>query len=260
MREEPNGEAAWFLTFSLRYQGRLREALAVAHAMAAKEPGGGGVTPGAVVRATVLFDMGRNREAGEAFAAIAHGAQPRPELRSLAARDQVWNLTHAATALAAAGDTSAVRQLADSIERLGTLSAYGRDRRLHYYVRGLLLRAQGRLPEAAQAFRRALYSLTDGYTRNSYELARTLLALHRPAEAIAVLQPAFRGSLQASNTYVTHTELHEALAQAFEEHAQPDSAASHYAYVARAWAAADPPLRARGASARARVALLLARR
>ena len=108
------------------------------------------------------------------------------------------------------------------------MSAYGRDQRLHHYVRGLQLRARGQLPAAADEFRRGIFSLTDGYTRNSYELARTLLALGRPTDAIAVLQPAFRGSLQGSNLYITHTELHEVIAQAFEQAGQPDSAAVHY--------------------------------
>ena len=99
-------------------------------------------------------------------------------------------------------------------------------------------------------------SVTDGYTRNSYELARTLLALGRPTDAIAVLQPAFRGSLQGSNLYITHTELHEVIAQAFEQAGQPDSAAVHYRYVVRAWAAADSPFRARREKARTRLAAL----
>jgi hypothetical protein len=66
-----------------------------------------------------------------------------------------------------------------------------------------------------------------------------------------VLAPALRGDLQASNYYVTHAELHEALAEAFEAAGEPDSARVHYAWVANAWRAADPPFRARAARARA---------
>ncbi len=259
MREEPASEAAWYRTFSLRYQGRLREALALARRMP-KEPGVAPPSSGAVAEAIVLADMGRSREAAQAFEGIAAAIGGRPELRARAARDQAWNLTQAATALAAAGDTATVARLAERVRQLGAMSLFGRDPRIHHYVRGLLLRARGKLPEAAAEFRRGIFSLTDGYTRNSYELARTLLALHRPAEAIAVLQPAFRGSMQGSNTYITHTELHELLGQAFEAAGQPDSALAHYEYVARAWAGADPPLRARGDRARARLGALRAGR
>jgi tetratricopeptide (TPR) repeat protein len=263
MREYSANDAPWFLVLSLRYQGRLREALAVARAARPRAPDGARSSDVGLAEAIVLSDMGRSREAAAAFAAIAATPNPtfatpsaRPQLRSRYARDEAWNLTHAATALAMAGDTPAVARLADSIEHVGALSGYGRDPRLHHYVRGLLLRARGQLPEAAEEFRRGLFSLTDGYTRNSYELARTLLALHRPKDAIAVLQPALRGSLEASNTYVTHTELHEALGQTFEAVAQPDSAAVHYAYVVRAWASADAPFRARWERARARLAVI----
>ncbi|HSQ29771.1 MAG TPA: hypothetical protein VLN49_07975 [Gemmatimonadaceae bacterium] len=49
------------------------------------------------------------------------------------------------------------------------------------------------------------------------------------ARAIAVLQPALRGPLDASNLYVTCTELHELLAQAWDAAGARDSAAAHYA-------------------------------
>lgn len=43
----------------------------------------------------------------------------------------------------------------------------------------------GRAREAAERFRRALFSPVTGYTRTNYELARTLLSLGRPEEARA---------------------------------------------------------------------------
>jgi hypothetical protein len=66
------------------------------------------------------------------------------------------------------------------------------------------------------------------------------LALNRADEAIAVLRPALRGGVDGSNTYVTHTVLHEALAQAFEQAGQRDSAVAHYRMVEAAWRNADP--------------------
>jgi len=67
---------------------------------------------------------------------------------------------------------------------------------------------------------------------------------------IDALRPALHGPLDASNFYVTHTELHEMLAHAWETAGNADSAAAHYAYVARAWSKADAPFAARAAAAR----------
>ena len=58
------------------------------------------------------------------------------------------------------------------------------------------------------------------------------------------------GGLEGAGLYITRTELHELLAQLFDANRQPDSAAVHYAVVDRAWASADPPLRARRDAAR----------
>jgi hypothetical protein len=157
----------------------------------------------------------------------------------------VWFLTLAGTVHAAAGDTAVLRRLADSVETLGQTSQFGRDAKLHYFLRGLLFQRQGRPADAADAFRRSLFSLTDGYTRANLMMGRSLLELHRPVEAIAVLRPAIRGGVDGSNTYTSRTELHEALAQAFEQAGQADSARAHYAAVERAWRHADPQLRDR---------------
>jgi len=67
---------------------------------------------------------------------------------------------------------------------------------------------------------------------------------------LAVLQPALRGDIDASNLYVTRTELHELLARSFDELAQRDSAAAHYQAVAKAWERADLLYHARRDSAR----------
>jgi predicted Zn-dependent protease len=149
-----------------------------------------------------------------------------------------------------------VRALADSVERTGAQSSFGRDYRLHHFLHGLLLQQQNRHAEAVTAFQRALFSLTDGYTRINLELARSLVTLRRYREAVAVLQPALRGGVDGSNAYVTHTELHEALAQVFHAAGQRDSAATHYAAVERAWRDADPRFAERYRVARERSALV----
>ena len=170
----------------------------------------------------------------------------------MVARRMAWNLTHSATARAAAGDTAALLRLVDSVQSLGVASGFGRDIRLHHYVRGLMHVARHDDQGAVSEFRQGMLSPNFGYTRTNYELGRALMRLGRPADAVAVLQPALRGSIESSNLYVTHTELHELLAQAWEAANRRDSAATHYRVVASAWKRADPMLQARRAQAEAR--------
>jgi hypothetical protein len=70
---------------------------------------------------------------------------------------------------------------------------------------------------------------------------------------VAVLQPAIRGGVDGSNTYTSRTELHEALARAFELAGLRDSAVAHHRAVAQAWRRADPEYAERHARARAAV-------
>ena len=86
-----------------------------------------------------------------------------------------------------------------------------------------------------------------------------LLSLDRPREAVGTLQPALRGELQASNLYVTRTDLHELLGEASQAAGQPDSAVAHYERVLDAWRNADPPFAARRDSVRARLARITGR-
>lgn len=246
--------ALWYLTISLRYQGRYEEALRVARqyrALADDGEGNGKPPHDALLEAIVLFEAGQPRRSAALFDSLA--AAP-PDLGAAwNARHATWMNTHVATGLHAAGDTAALRRLIPVIREHGSRSSYGRDPRLHHHARGLLLLSRGELREAESAFREAIFSPSFGYTRTNLELGRTLLRLGRHAEAAAVLQPAFRGSLQASNLYVTYTELHEALAEVAEAAGNPGAARAHLRWVANAWAGADPPLRERGLRARARL-------
>lgn len=250
---ESRGDAGWLLGISLRNQGRFREARALAEH---------GVVPGTSTRipgppdptplAIIAFDLGQHRESARIFLERADADRAGTDPLGLKARILTWHLTLAGTGLAAAGDTAIVRQLADSVERIGALSRFGRDGRLHFFLRGLLFQREGRHADAVDAFRRSLFSLTDGYTRTNLEMARSLIALRRSLEAIAILQPALRGGVDGSNTYVTQTELHEALAQAFEQAGRSDSAEAHYSAVERAWRGADPVLHPRYQLARSK--------
>jgi DNA-binding SARP family transcriptional activator/TolB-like protein len=258
---DARGEMPWLLTFVLRGQGRMREAFELAV---------NGVVPGSDVRlqghhdpvmaAITALENGQPRESARRFLALADEERAnRAQRPGLRARGIAWYTALGATALAAAGDTATVRALADSVERTGAQSNIARDYRLHHFLHGLLLQRQNRHDEAVSAFQRALYSLTDGYTRINLELARSLTTLQRYPEAIAVLQPALRGGVDGSNTYLTHTELHEAIAQVFYAAGQHDSAAVHYGAVARAWRRSDPQFAERYRVAQSRSSLVLQR-
>ncbi len=60
-----------------------------------------------------------------------------------------------------------------------------------------------------------------------------------------MLRPAIRGGVDGSNTYVSRTELHEAMAEAFEQAGRRDSAVRHWRAVESAWRHADPQFRDR---------------
>jgi tetratricopeptide (TPR) repeat protein len=227
-------EVDWWTAVILRNEGRPGEALGMGAAQAA-------------VRATLLFESGRYREAA---AMIDDAARQVRAGDSLAwPRRLPWQLVHLATALAAAGDTSRLSAIADSAQRIGAGSFFGRDPLLHHYVRGLLWLARGDTVRAAESFRAAIWSWTDGYTRSNYELAKALLALGRPRDAIYPLQAALRGDLQSSNLYMSRTELHALLARAFAAVGSPDSAAQHRRHADDAWAHAEADLPARRAIA-----------
>lgn len=250
--------AATLLTTSYRNQGRLAEALEAAREFGAMQPPGERMTT-AYLEAQVLFEQGRFREAQllyDSIAAFVGVSDPAPGRR---ARNQTWSLVHVAATAAARGDAVRLRRLVDSTAQLGPQSSLARDGRLHHHLRGLLLLLEGRESDAVVEFRRSLWSLGTGYTRTNLELARLLLREERPADAVAVLAPGLRGPLDASNSYVTLTELHELLAQAHEQAGATDSAVAHYRWVSAAWANADPVFRVRADRAREQ-ARALARR
>jgi predicted Zn-dependent protease len=245
-------EGRWLLLFSLRNQGRLREAMALARDRLI--PGSSspipGVQPEGLTQVTLLMESGQPREAAKGFRTIAANTLSQNLTPGFKARFATWMLTLAGTAAAAAGDTSAVRRLADSAEQIGKGSNWGRDPRLHHFLRGLLLQRDGRHADAVEEFRRAVHSTTDGYTRINLEMARSLLAVGRAPEALQILRSGLRGGVDGSNSYLTHTELREAMAQAFEQAGQRDSAKVYWSAVERAWRRADPQFRDRYQRAR----------
>ena len=215
---ERRSEMLWMLAISLRYQGRLDEALARAIEFRRASPSvdavPGVVATSAIPQAQVLFERGDYAQAAALYDSMATVTAP-PELESFAAKTRVWFLTHAATARAYMGDTASLQWMTDSIRVIGARSYIARDQRLYHYPRGLLLAARGQLEAAAEELRQAIWSPTLGFTRVNYELARIYLRLGRPRDAVTILQPALRGPLDASNYYLARSDLHEQLGLAW---------------------------------------------
>ncbi len=249
--------AQWWLLIALRNAGRPGAAVPLARELA-RDTTGRAYTEGSVAAmplGEVLFEAGRLAEAGQIFATSGfHSPAFRADYPGTAERDRAWALAQLAGVAAAQHDTAALGRLADSVAAHGRASPWGRDRRLASYVRGLRLEASGQLAAAADSLRSAIYSPTDGFTRVNLELARTLLALGRPAEAVPWLRAALRGGLDASNFYVTRGELEDVAGDAFAALGQRDSAVAHYGWVARAWKHAEPPFQARWRAAASYVA------
>jgi tetratricopeptide (TPR) repeat protein len=261
-RLEAGGDAqelSWFLTIAYLQEGRLAKALEAAREyrrLTPVPPGAARVPQEANTEAFVLFEMQRYRESAALFDSVAQWHPP-GLASSWFGRNRAWNLTHEAMALAAAGDTAALVPLIDSVRVNGAMSFFARDQRLHHHVRALLLLARRDDEGAIRELRAARSSPTLGYSRTPYVLASVLLRRGQADEAVRALQPALRGSLQSSNFYLTRTELHELLAQAWDASRLPaarDSAAAHWRAVAHAWVRADATLRPRGVAAAAHVA------
>ena len=254
-------EGQWILAICYRHQGRLNEALELARSYrrGKADPTPRGSAPlSADLEGQVLLELGRFGEAAALFDSISRSSVPFEDSSS-AARNWVWSAAHMATALAAAGDTTRLPVLADSLQRLGQVSGLERDRRLHHYVRGLLFKARGMDDQAVTEFRTALTTINSGYTRIQYELAGALMRLGRPRDAVQPLQTIARSGFEGAALYLTHTDAHERLAQAWEAAGRPDSAASHYQLVAKVWEYADPRFTPRRLEAAGRAMQLLQR-
>jgi hypothetical protein len=244
------GRARWYRGIGYRNQGRLEDALADGRRLRTEvlriHPARVVSTRRAlpieiVLEAQTLVEMGRYRQAAAVFDSISRWVVG-DESASQNSHARAWAMTHALGARIAAGDTVGVAVLIDTVAELGTKSGSQRDRVLHHHLRGLLLAARGDDDAAIAELTRGIYSWSVGYTRTNVALAQALLRRQRPREAVAALQPALRGWVEASNFYLTRTEVHEWLGYAWDAvggAAGRDSAAAHYAHVLRAWSRAD---------------------
>ena len=250
-------EAAFQLATSLRAQGRFNEAL---HALARGREAYAG-TPserlnerGSLLQAgQALFEAGRANEALRAFDSTTKLVDPR-EAASTHDRVRLWALVLRATVHASLGDTVMLRRLADSADAMADASSLQRGRALPTYTRALQLQATGRHDEAALLLRSVVHSPITGLQTFDMLLAQALVAAGRPREAITVLQTLFRGYRSGGGLYLTQTDLHEALAGAWEAAGNADSARVHWAAVAEAWKDADPVLATRVATAKRKAA------
>jgi DNA-binding SARP family transcriptional activator len=250
-------DARWYLLIGLRNQGRLRDARTLNET--GRLPGFAAPqvsmpAPEVINQGLLALERGDARTAAATFVRSWEAPLDGTLAPGQAARYHAWRGALAGMAIAATGDTGAVLRMADTVEYWGKRSVFGRDPKLHHYLRGLVHVARGHDEDAIREFRDAIFSPTLGFTRVNLELGRALLRQHRAGEAVAAVAPALRGEIDASNLYVTRTELHELLAQAFDRAGQPDSAAVHFRAVATAWTNADEIFHARREQARAWVA------
>jgi DNA-binding SARP family transcriptional activator/tetratricopeptide (TPR) repeat protein len=248
-RAVSGAEPHWFRAISLRYQGRPTEALGEVRAYRRANTGIERATPGAadpsaLQEAQVLRELERYRESAALFDSISRFRVEGADASS-SGSSRAWALTHAAGALAAAGDSSRLASLADSIESAGSTSNLARDQRLHHHVRGLLFVARGNDSAAVAEFRRAIFSTTLGYTRTNVEMANALIRLGRYSQAIAILEPALRGSLEAANLYATHTEIRLRLAEAYARSGQPALARRELEWAEKALSRSEPAFKQR---------------
>ncbi len=198
------------------------------------------------VRADCLARIGRLTEARAIFEANGHPPGPGRTMQFTPseARGYAWSHALEADAVMRAGDTATARAFVDSLAIAGPQSYYGRDRVLQHHILGMLLFAQGKLPDAERELRAALW-VAGGWTRTNVELARTQLAEHHPSDAIATLRDAYTAPIDAMGRYVPRSELDWWTARAFEAAGQRDSALVYAGYVRTAWKNADPSVRAR---------------
>ncbi|HWA16139.1 MAG TPA: hypothetical protein VG817_06895, partial [Gemmatimonadales bacterium] len=260
-RTQNLNDALKWESISLRMQGRMRDALVPARQMRANQPRpprADALPYGAIFEAYGWSEVGDYRRSAAMFDSITRGPLV-PTVTAQIARNYVWTQTLRATALAAAGDTALLSQIADSLQYYGPLSGYGRDRRLHHHVRGLLLEARGDLEGAVSEYRQSIFSPPMGYTRTNLLMGRLLLKLNRPREAAWWAEQALHSSFEATNTYVTQTELAELAALAWDAAGEKAKALAHYRTVASNWINAEPQFSARVERAKLRITALSGR-
>jgi tetratricopeptide (TPR) repeat protein len=232
----------------LRERGRLREADHVIVRATSRYPETSSLS---LTRANDLARLGDREGAVRIYETGSHPLPVQPGARSPiaplygdGARAFCWAHALEADAIAATADTARLRALADSIEIVSTRSYYGRDWRLSHHVRGLIAMRAGRYAEAARDFRQAMWG-ANGWTMTNERLAIAELRSGHPHQAIVALRKAYEAPPDAMGRYALRSELDLYMALAFRAAGKPDSSSVYAGYVRRAWAHADPEVRAK---------------
>ena len=227
----------------LRERGELRASNAALDRTEADVPNAGVQT--VLVRGNNLGRLGDYAGAELVYERSAHG--PRIETRfppvGTSSRGFCWHHALLADAIAPSGDTVRLRGLADTLAIGCARSFFGRDRRLHHHVRGLLAMLQGRWIDAEAELQQARWGVAESWTRSNVALAKTEMALDQPRAALAALRDAYASPLDGMGRYQPRSELDLLMAQAFRRAGEADSAMVYEAYVRRAWRNADPELK-----------------
>ena len=228
----------------LRERGELRASNAALDRTEAELPNAGVQT--VLVRGNNLGRLGDYAGAELLYERSAHG--PRLETREFppvgtASRGFCWHHALLADAIAPSGDTVRLRGLADTLAVGCARSFFGRDRRLHHHVRGLLAMLQGRWIDAEAELQQARWGVAESWTRSNVALAKTEMALNQPRAALAALRDAYASPLDGMGRYQPRSELDLLMAQAFRKAGEADSARVYEGYVSRAWRYADPELK-----------------
>jgi tetratricopeptide (TPR) repeat protein len=230
-----------------RERGQLRRAISTLDTFIVRNPGP--EFAAVLVTAHAIGRLGDATEAIRLFERHDHGPALTPVSLSAdptsagqRARGFAWHHALEADAIAAVADTVYLRALADSVERIGAQSYFGRDWRLHHHIRGLIAARGGRHAEAVREFSAARWEV-GGWTRTNVEMARSLLGLVRAGEALAVLRQAYATQLDGMGRYSPRTEIDYWMSRAFTATGARDSATVYSNYVRRAWEDADPEVR-----------------
>ena len=226
-----------------RERGQFRAANATIQRAIAEFPELGSIE---LVRADGLARTGQCGDAIAAIEMVHPGTTTTEPAPGSASRAFAWHHALLADFIARVGECGAkyrLEALADSIERIGRRSYYGRDWTLHHHVRGLIAERSGDLTRAEEELTKAQWRVSDGWSRSTAELAKVQLARGRVREAIQTLRNAYATRPDAMGRYQPRSELDYLMSVAFRRLGQADSARVYAEYTRRAWAEADPEVR-----------------
>jgi DNA-binding SARP family transcriptional activator len=250
--DESNWQGFWIIATSLRYQARWRELDVLtrrrfATASAADRVGVNGRQL-RVTEAVANLEAGRPADAVRILDSLARSIDPRIPIGE---RARVLTLQYALLAEAALvmGNAALVARAADSADAWAHRNNIIREAAIALHARALHQLAGHDTVAAIRTLEQAMFSRTMGYTRSNLLLARLLLRRGDARRAADLLRAALRGSLGSSNFYVTHTELHETLGDAYASLGKADSARASWNWVSVALAHADSAAKPRYLSA-----------